>query len=116
MSELSYKTNWDAMSDRALSTLLGTFIKQQRLNQNKSQEEVAKAANISRSTLSLLERGKTVTLTTFLQVIRVLDLLYVLSSFQTVTQISPIELAKLERKKRQRASNNKDLDKTESDW
>ena len=116
MAELSYKTNWDAMSDRALSTLLGAFIKQHRLNQNKSQEEVAEAANISRSTLSLLERGKTVTLTTFLQVLRVLDLLYVLSSFQTTTQISPIELAKLEREKRQRASNKKDIDKTENDW
>jgi transcriptional regulator with XRE-family HTH domain len=87
------------MSDQALNTTLGAFVKQHRLNQNKSQEDVAGAANISRSTLSLLERGKTVNLTTFLRVLRVLDLLYIMDTFQTRTQISPIKLAKLEREK-----------------
>jgi transcriptional regulator with XRE-family HTH domain len=116
MAELSYKTNWNSMSDKALNTTIGAFIKQHRLNQNKSQEDVAKAANISRSTLSLLERGKTVTLTTFLQVLRVLDLLYVMETFQTRTQISPIKLANLEREKRKRASNKKDINDNKSDW
>ena len=111
MTELSYKTNWYSMSDQALNTTIGSFIKQHRLNQNKSQEEIAEAANISRSTLSLLERGKTVTLTTFLQILRVLDLLYVMDTFQARTEISPIKLANLEREKRKRASNKK-----ESDW
>lgn len=116
MAELSYKTNWNSMSDQALNTTIGTFVKQHRLNQNKSQEEVAEAANISRSTLSLLERGKTVTLTTLLQILRVLDLLYVMNAFEIGTQISPIKLASLEREKRKRASNIKGTDKKESDW
>ena len=116
MTELSYNMNWNSMSDQALSSVIGTFIRQHRLDQNKSQKEVAHAANISRSTLSLLERGKTVTLTTFLQVLRVLDLLYVLEAFQSNTQISPIQLAKIEREQRQRASTKKDTDKTKSNW
>lgn len=116
MTDLSYKLNWNAMSDQALSDTIGVFIKEQRLNQNKSQQEVADAAGISRSTLSLLENGKTVTLTTFLQVLRVLNLLYIMDNFQIKTQISPIELAKLDKAKRKRASNTKDSDNTESDW
>jgi len=116
MTELSYKMNLNALSDQALSNVIGAFIRQHRLDQNKSQKEVAQAANISRSTLSLLERGKTVTITTFLQVLRVLDLLYVLEAFQTITQVSPIQLAKLEREQRKRASNKKDPNKTKSNW
>jgi len=113
MTELSYKINWNAMSDRALSNTIGAFIKQHRLNQNKSQKEIAEAANISRSTLSLLENGNTVTIATFLQVLRVLDLLYVMDNFKIDTQISPIALAKLARKKRKRASSKKSNDNTE---
>ncbi len=66
--------------------------------------------------MSLLERGKTVTLSTLIQVLRVLDLLYVMEAFKVNTQISPIELAKLEREKRQRARSKKKGDKPESDW
>lgn len=51
-----------SMSDKALSELTGNFIKHHRLNQNKTQNEVSSAASISRSTLSLLERGGKVTL------------------------------------------------------
>lgn len=116
MTEFSYNNNWNSMSDQAISNAIGTFVKQHRLDQNKSQNEIAKAANISRSTLSLLERGDTVTLATLLRVLRVLDLLYVLEAFQTTTQISPIQLAKLEREQRKRASSKKNNDTTESYW
>ena len=93
------------MSDKALTETIGAFIKHNRLNQNKTQDEVSKAAGISRSTLSLLERGETVTLSTVIQVLRVLDLLYIMSVFEIKDQISPIEYAKLQKNKRQRASN-----------
>lgn len=116
MNELSSKMDWNSMSDQALSNLIGSFVRRHRLDQNKSQKEVAQAANISRSTLSLLERGETVTLATWLRVLRVLDLLYVLDTFKSVTQISPMQLAKLEREQRKRASNKKEVDNTQSDW
>lgn len=48
------------MSDKAIAEYIGTFVKHQRLEQNKTQDELASAAGISRSTLSLLERGETV--------------------------------------------------------
>ena len=70
MNDKSY-TNWDSMSDNALSEQIGHFIKHYRLQQNKTQEEVATKAGMSRSTLSLLERGETVTLASLIQVLRV---------------------------------------------
>ena len=106
MNGISYK-NWNAMSDQALASHMGAFVKHHRMEQNKTQEVLAHAAGISRSTLSLLERGEAVTLATFIQVLRVLDQLQVLDVFTVEFVISPILLAKLEKKKRKRASNKK---------
>ena len=104
MNETSY-TNWVSMSDEALIETIGIFVKHHRLNQNKTQDEVSTAAGISRSTLSLLERGQTVSLSTVIQVLRVLDLLYIMDVFRVKNEISPIEYAKLQKKKKKRARN-----------
>lgn len=114
MSDISYM-EWVSMSDLALAQTIGSFVKHHRLAQNKTQEEVAGAANISRSTLSLLERGEPVTLPTLVQVLRVLNLLYVMDAFRVQEQISPIELAKRERSKRQRATSPKSVGQPKSD-
>lgn len=65
MTDKSYK-NWLSMSDEALVKQVASFIKQHRLKQNKTQNMVATSAGISRSTLSLLERGESVTLATLI--------------------------------------------------
>ncbi|MEQ8471198.1 MAG: helix-turn-helix transcriptional regulator [Marinoscillum sp.] len=109
--------NWYATSDSALMELIGSFVKEQRLQQNKSQEELAQQAGISRSTLSLLEKGETGTVSTLIQVLRVLEQLEVLEAFEVTSQVSPLELAKLQRKKRQRASSHKNTgDREEPEW
>lgn len=102
MTGITYKL-WDSMSDNALARHIGVFVKHHRMEQNKTQEYLAKAAGISRSTLSLLERGEPVTLATFIQVLRVLDQLHVMESFNVSQTISPLALAKMERNKRKRA-------------
>ncbi len=103
MNDISYK-KWNAMSDKALAEQIGTFIKHHRIEQNKTQDIVAKDAGISRSTLSLLERGETVTLATLIQVLRVLDQLQLMEAFVVQQTISPLALAKMEMNKRRRAS------------
>lgn len=66
------------MSDYALAQTISAFVEHHRLAQNKTQEEAAVASNISRSTLSLLEKGEAaVTVPTLLQVLSVLDLIYI---------------------------------------
>lgn len=107
MTDLSY-TNWDSMSDKVLAEHIGAFINYHRLDQNKTQEVLANAAGISRSTLSLLERGETVTLPTLIQTLRALNQLHVMEVFSVKQTVSPLALAKIEKEKRQRARGNKE--------
>ncbi|MEO6831224.1 MAG: helix-turn-helix transcriptional regulator [Chitinophagaceae bacterium] len=115
MTDKSF-ANWPAMSDKALAEQIGAFVKHKRMLQDKKQEELASAAGISRSTLSLLERGETVTVATLLQVLRVLDQLQVMQAFAVIDSISPLALAKLQKEKRQRASGKKNNNSEQSDW
>ena len=112
MSDNSY-IDWIAMSDNALSETIGKFIKHHRLNQNKTQSEVSESAGISRSTLSLLERGEKINLNSLIKILRVLDLLYIMDVFKVNTEISPIEYAKIQKNKRQRASSKNNNNETE---
>jgi transcriptional regulator with XRE-family HTH domain len=106
MNDLTYN-NWYAMSDKALAAHIGKFVKHHRMEQNKTQDALSKAAGISRSTLSLLERGQTVTLATLIQVLRVLDVLYVMDTFTVVKTISPMALVKEAKAQRYRARSKK---------
>ena len=101
MTDISY-TNWSALSDRAVNELLGGFIRQSRLRQNKTQDQLAREAGIARSTLSIFEKGDNSSLLVFIQLLRALNLLYLLNEFQIREQLSPLQLAKIEHSKRQR--------------
>jgi transcriptional regulator with XRE-family HTH domain len=94
---------WYAMSDKALLSVLGTFLRDIRLQQNKNQQEVAIAAGISRSTLIVLENGGGGSLLTFIELMRTLDQLHLFANFVVRKQVSPLQLAKVEQGKRQRA-------------
>lgn len=114
MTVKSY-TEWSAYSDAALLEQIGQFVQHSRLGQNKTQSEVSKSAGISRSTLSLLERGEKVTLLSLIQVLRTLDLLHVMDVFLVRPQISPITYAEMQKKRRQRARKTNDLELREPD-
>lgn len=118
MTDISF-INWASMSDKALTRHIGAFVKHHRIEQNKTQDELARAAGISRSTLSLLERGETVTVSTLIQVLRVLDQLHVFNPFEVKETISPLVLARLQKEKKQRARNKPGRTKNhtnETDW
>ncbi|MCJ7471783.1 MAG: helix-turn-helix transcriptional regulator [Actinobacteria bacterium] len=102
MNDASFK-DWISMSDKALIDTIGFFIQHNRLNQNKSQGIVARDAGISRSTLSLVERGEKISLSSLIKILRVLDLLYIMNIFKIENEISPVEYAKLKKNERQRA-------------
>jgi transcriptional regulator with XRE-family HTH domain len=117
MTDISFNIS-ASMSDKALAEYIGAFVRHHRMEENKTQDELAASAGISRSTLSLLERGETVTVTTLIQVLRVLDQLQVLSGFEVKETMSPLALARLQKEKRQRArgSSKKSDQREESDW
>jgi transcriptional regulator with XRE-family HTH domain len=114
------KTNkyWHAMSDPAILELLGKFIQQTRLQQNKTQQQVATAAGINRSTMVQIEKGGGGTLISFIQIVRALEQLHLFQNFEIRQQLSPLQLAKMDQQKRQRASNKKTtgMGKPKSDW
>ena len=112
MNDNSY-TNWESMSDKTLIETIGGFVKHHRLNQNQSQNKVAIAAGVSRSTLSLLERGEKISLSSLIKVLRVLDLLHIMNVFTISNEISPIEYAKLQKNKRKRARNKNEISNTD---
>ena len=108
--------NWVSMSDVAIIKSIGAFIKHQRIEENRTQQDVADDAGINRTTLSFLENGDNVNISTLIQVLRALDLLDILDVFTIKDQMSPIELAKLEEQRRKRASNKRKSIKPESNW
>ncbi|OFX20939.1 MAG: transcriptional regulator [Bacteroidetes bacterium GWA2_31_9] len=117
MNDISH-IKWEAMSDKSLMESIGKFIQSHRLTQNKTQERVASDAGISRSTLSLLERGEKIRIDSLIQVLRVLNLLYIMDVFKIQEQISPIEYAKIKKKQRKQASpqKNKNTNNNDLGW
>lgn len=111
-----FNNDWFAMSDDAIINSIGAYIKHHRIEQNRTQQDVADDAGINRATLSYLENGDIVNISTLIQVLRALDLLNVLDIFTITNQINPIELAKLEEQRRKRASNKRKNEKPKSDW
>jgi len=114
MNDLSV-TNWRSNSDSSILKIIGSFVKHHRVTQNIKQDELAKNADISRSTLSLLEKGKVVNIMSLIKVLRVLDLLHILHVFEVQTQVSPLEIAKQEEKKRKRVRKDKN-ENYKSEW
>ena len=112
MNDNSYIKN---LNDKAILMEIGNFIQQNRIKQNLTQQELANRVAISRSTLSLMERGENVALLNLIKILRILDALYVLENFKLSEELSPMQLAKGETKKRKRAasqsnnSNKEDL-------
>lgn len=115
MTERSF-IYWASMSDKAIAERIGRFVQHHRLQQNKTQDQLSHDAGISRSTLSLLERGDTVSVSTLLQVLRSLGQLQVLDMFSIEETISPLAMAKAERYKRKRARGISKKDDSKTDW
>ena len=106
---------WVKMSDVTIVENLGKFIKHIRIQQNITQVQLAKMAGLNRWTIGQIENGESITLTSLIQILRALDVLYVLDDFEIIDEIDPIEYAKLQEKKRKRArtkqvDNKKDKD------
>lgn len=104
------------MSDKTLCEHIGQFIKKNRMRVNKTQDELSYDAGISRSTLSLLEKGETVTLSTLIRVLRSLDQLSLMEAFETYNPISPLALLKKEKTANIRQRVRKQKKNTNTDW
>jgi putative transcriptional regulator len=94
------------MSPAAIAEEIGNRLKQARLNADLTQAEVASRTGLNRRTILNAEKGK-VQLENLVAILVSLDMADQLNMLLPVQEISPLQLAKLKGKKRQRASRSK---------
>lgn len=106
------------MSNAAVLKKLGMQLKQMRLNKNLTQGELGGLSGVSRSAISEMENNGNGTLNTFIQLLRALEKLEILNHFITEAPLSPLQIARLHGKKRQRASGRRGMknDGEDSAW
>ncbi|MDR1781047.1 MAG: helix-turn-helix domain-containing protein [Tannerella sp.] len=92
------------MSDSTILQLLGRQIKQMRLNINMTQKQLSQKTGVSRSIISVIENSGQGSTSSLAAILRGLEKLEILNVFITNAPVSPIQVAKLGGKIRQRAS------------
>jgi transcriptional regulator with XRE-family HTH domain len=95
--------NFTDLNDRAILLELGSRIRRERLNANISQSDLALKAGISRRAVQNMESGQSNTTSLLIRILRSLNKLDALDSFLPEPGLSPIQLAKLRGRERQRA-------------
>lgn len=108
--------DWVQMSDGSIVKQIGSYIRHERLQQNKTQAKLAEIAGLNRWTISQIENGESVTLMSLIQILRALDRLHALNTFEVSDEISPLEYAKLKKKKRERSKTTNTADKDDLGW
>jgi putative transcriptional regulator len=92
-----------SMTDKALEADIGARIKTLRLRRNRTQRQVADAAAVSLNVIKALESGRG-QLSSLIAVLRELEALDHLDQFLPMPEVSPLQLARHQGKKRQRAT------------
>ncbi|MFV5516967.1 helix-turn-helix domain-containing protein [Acinetobacter gerneri] len=90
-------------SPKAIALEFGQRLKRARLNQNLTQKQVADSAWVSRRCVAKAEEGY-VLLENLLAILVALDMTEQLDSFLPPQHYSPMQMLKIERKRRKRAS------------
>ncbi len=93
--------NVSSLTDGGIMQLVGSFIKEKRLLQNKTQQQLAAAAGVDRTTLLKIENGSGGNMLSFIQIMRALGELALFKNFETREELSPLLVAKMMQQKRQ---------------
>ncbi len=94
---------FEKMSPIAIAEQLGERLKQARLNADLTQAELASRTGLNRRTILNAEKGN-VQLKNLVAILVNLGMVEQINMFLPVQEISPLQLAKLKGKQRQRAS------------
>lgn len=105
------KTKQSSGNDAWLQRL-GERLRRRRLNQNLTQAETAERAGVAPRTVRAIEGGASASMDTWLSLLRALGCLDQIEQFLPEPPLSPIELAKLKGKTRQRATGSRGSDST----
>lgn len=103
-----------AMTDKGIAAEIGSRIKSLRLRKNLTQQQLSEATALSLNSIKSLELGKG-KIYTLIAVLRELGALDALNMFIPESLVSPLQLAKDQGKKRQRASGTRGKDSSGED-
>ncbi len=95
-----------SLTDKAIEKEIGNRIKTLRLRKNITQKELSEKAALSLNAIKSLEAGRS-KIATLLAVLRELGALDQLNNFVPEISISPLQLARMQGRKRKRASSRK---------
>ena len=95
------------ISDTTALEELGRRIARYRLNRNQTQEALAAEAGVSLPTIQRIEHGRSSQTANLVRVLRALKLLENLDALIPEPTVSPIQQARLQGKKRRRASSGR---------
>lgn len=100
--------DWYSMTNARIEIEVGERLKKLRLEYNITQNDLAKKTGLSRVSISKIERGKGVNLSSLIEIMRGLRVLENIAYLIPEQEISPIELIRLKNKsKKKRASTKK---------
>jgi transcriptional regulator with XRE-family HTH domain len=91
------------LTDKAAMALMGHRVQRERLNQNLTQATLAERAGVGLRTVRYLEAGRQTNVETLIRILRALGKLGALDAFLPEPGLSPLQLAKLKGRERQRA-------------
>lgn len=102
------------LSDKGIEDEIGRRIKALRLRKNITQKELAEATTVSLNTIKSLESGSG-KLSTVIAVLRELGALEQIDNFIPEPSISPLQLARMQGRQRERASGGRRKHRAEDD-
>ena len=103
------------VTEQAVLDELGKRLARYRLNRNLTQAELAKEAGVSQPTVVRMEAGKSAQFSSYIRILRALDLIENLESLVPEPLVSPIQQLKLDGKERKRASSKSKQAKSKPD-
>lgn len=95
------------LTDQAVQEEMGERLAQRRIGLGLTQSELARQAGVGRSTVERLEAGHSTQMSSFIRILRALNLLEQFFNLLPKPGLRPMQLVKNQRKLRQRASSKR---------
>ena len=105
------------LTDQAIMDEIGQRLARRRIDSGLTQAELARQAGVGRSTVERMEAGHSTQMSSFIRVLRVLNLLEQFFKLFPKPGLHPMQLVKAQGKVRQRASSKRNrAQETATDW
>ena len=105
------------ITDQAILDEMGHRLARRRIAAGLTQSELARQAGVGRSTVERLEAGNSTQMSSFIRILRILDLLEQFAELVPAAESRPMDLLKHKRKERKRAfSPRGSVQEADAEW